>query len=151
MKIVIQRVLQAAVTVNHQEINNMGMGYLILLGITTNDTEQDIDYLCHKIINLRIFNDQDGKMNVNILDVKGEIMVVSQFTLYADTIKGNRPSFIAAAKPPQAKILYEKFIQTLEKISQKPILTGCFGADMKVALVNDGPVTIIIDSKQKNV
>ncbi|MCX8474021.1 MAG: D-aminoacyl-tRNA deacylase [Sediminibacterium sp.] len=149
MKIIVQRVLSASVVINSQEISKIGLGYLILLGITFDDSEQDIEYLCQKIAKLRIFNDLEQKMNLNILDVDGDVLVVSQFTLYADTLKGNRPSFIAAARPEQANILYEKFLNSLANVLHKNIFAGKFGADMKVALVNDGPVTIIIDSKQK--
>ena len=149
MKIIVQRVLSASVVINSQEISKIGLGYLILLGITFDDSEQDIEYLCQKIAKLRIFNDLEQKMNLNILDVDGDVLVVSQFTLYADTLKGNRPSFIAAARPEQANILYEKFLSSLANVLHKNIFAGKFGADMKVALVNEGPVTIIIDSKQK--
>ena len=147
MKIVIQRVSQASVEINHQIISKIGVGLLILLGIEHEDTTDDVEWLCRKIANLRIFGNENEAMNRSIKEVKGEILLVSQFTLHANTKKGNRPSFIKAAKPEIAIPLYEQFIVQLEKELCKKIKTGEFGADMKVALVNDGPVTIIIDSK----
>lgn len=149
MKVVIQRVSQASVTISEQLKAQIQQGCLILLGIENADNQQDIDWLCKKIVNLRIFDDEAGKMNLSIADIAGEIIVVSQFTLHASTKKGNRPSYIKAAKPVIAIPLYEKFITTLEKTLGKSIQTGEFGADMKVALINDGPVTIIIDTKNK--
>jgi D-tyrosyl-tRNA(Tyr) deacylase len=124
-------------------------GILILLGVENSDTEDDILFLCRKIVNLRIFDDENGVMNRSVLDVDGEILCVSQFTLYASTKKGNRPSYIRASKPDHAVPLYEKFCRELQKLLGKPVKTGEFGADMKVELLNDGPVTMIIDSKYK--
>lgn len=149
MKIVIQRVLNASVTINNKKVAAITTGLLILLGIVDEDTQEDIDFLVRKITNLRIFNDENGVMNTSLLDINGEVIVVSQFTLHAATKKGNRPSYIKAAKPDVAIPLYENFVQTLDKEIETKIQTGEFGADMKVALLNDGPVTIIIDSKNK--
>ncbi|MGE0561324.1 MAG: D-aminoacyl-tRNA deacylase [Flavobacteriales bacterium] len=149
MKTVIQRVLSASVEINQITKSEIGNGLLILLGIEHEDTPEDIEWLCGKIARLRIFGDENGAMNLSILDTNGEVIIVSQFTLHASTKKGNRPSFINAAKPEIAIPLYEKFITQLEKELNKKIQTGEFGADMKVSLVNDGPVTIIIDSKNK--
>ena len=149
MRVVIQRVSEASVTINQKVKSEIGQGYLILLGIEPSDDETDIQWLCKKISSLRVFGDKNGLMNVSIKDIEGKIIVVSQFTLYASTKKGNRPSFIKAAKPDIAIPLYELFVQQLEIVSGRPVLTGEFGADMKVALINDGPVTIIIDSKTK--
>lgn len=147
MRVVIQRVSEASVTINQQVKSKIGKGFLILLGIEAADTEKDIQWLCKKISGLRVFGDEKGLMNVSIQDIAGEIIVVSQFTLFANTKKGNRPSFIQAAKPTVAIPLYEKFVQQLHFTSGRPVYTGEFGADMKVALINDGPVTILIDSK----
>jgi D-tyrosyl-tRNA(Tyr) deacylase len=149
MKAVIQRVSKASVTVDYKMISSIKNGLLILLGITNDDSIEDIKWLSNKIINLRIFNDKHGIMNESILDNDGEIIVVSQFTLMASTKKGNRPSYIKAAKPEIAIPIYEKFVEQLENDLNKKIGTGIFGADMKVELLNDGPVTISIDSKQK--
>ncbi len=149
MKIIIQRVAEASVTVDHTIISSIKSGLLILLGITDDDNDDDIVWLVNKVLNLRIFNDEKGVMNASLLDINGSAIVVSQFTLMASTKKGNRPSYIKAAKPEIAIPIYEKFVQKLEKNLGKRIETGVFGADMKVALVNDGPVTIIIDSKLK--
>ncbi len=149
MKAVIQRVSEAKVVVNDLEIAAIKQGFLILLGIEENDTLNDIEWLTNKINLLRIFNDENGQMNKNIHDIEGSMLVVSQFTLHASTKKGNRPSFIKAAKPDIAIPLYESFIVHLEKLLNKKVSTGIFGADMKVSLVNDGPVTIIIDTKNK--
>lgn len=129
--------------------SEISQGLLILLGIENNDTEEDISWLCKKIVNLRIFNDENNVMNCSVKDVNGDMLVVSQFTLHASTKKGNRPSYIRAAKPDTAIPVYEKFVQLLETESGKSIQTGEFGADMKVALLNDGPVTILIDTKNK--
>ena len=147
MKVVIQRVSEASVTINQKIKAKIGQGFLILLGIEPTDDETDIKWLCKKISSLRIFSDDKGLMNISIQDIGGEMIVVSQFTLHASTKKGNRPSFIKAAKPDIAIPLYESFVKHLQIISGYPVYTGEFGADMKVALVNDGPVTIIIDSK----
>lgn len=149
MKVVIQRVLEASVVINNQTVADIKSGLLILLGIVNEDSTEDIDWLCNKIINLRIFPDENNVMNTSLLDAQGEIIVVSQFTLHASTKKGNRPSYIKAAKPDVAIPLYEEFVSRLQTTLGKPIQTGEFGADMKVHLVNDGPVTIIIDSKNK--
>lgn len=149
MKAVLQRVTQAAVVVEEQQVAAIGQGILILLGIEEADTQDDVEWLAAKIINLRIFNDSNGVMNLSVKDVDGEVIAVSQFTLHASTKKGNRPSYIKAAKPEIAIPLYENFIETFEKLLGKKIQTGRFGADMKVSLLNDGPVTIIIDTKEK--
>jgi len=150
MRVVLQRVSKASVQVHHEINAVMHKGLLILLGIETEDTQEDIDWLCNKIVKMRIFNDQNDAMNLSLLDVDGDAIVVSQFTLHASTRKGNRPSFIKAAKPDIAIPLYKKFIEKLEKSLGKPVGTGEFGADMKVELINDGPVTILIDSKDKS-
>lgn len=149
MRAVIQRVTRASVTVDEEFISKIDLGLLILLGIEVEDTIEDIDWLTRKIANLRIFNDGKGVMNNSLLDCKGDAIVVSQFTLYAATKKGNRPSYIKAAKPDVAIPLYTTFVSQLENTLGKPVGTGVFGADMKVDLRNDGPVTIIIDTKNK--
>ena len=149
MRVVIQRVSQASVQVDSNLISSISEGLLILLGVENNDTTDDIACLIKKIANLRIFSDQNGKMNHSIKDVKGEIIVVSQFTLYAKTNKGNRPSYINAAKSEIAIPLYNKFISKLSTESEQKVYSGKFGAEMKVKLINDGPVTIILDSKKK--
>ena len=149
MKVVIQRVSQASVTINDKIKSSIKKGLLILLGITPGDTQEDIDWLTRKIIGLRIFSDEEGAMNRSVVDVDGDILVISQFTLYAATKKGNRPSFMAAAKPEIAIPLYEDFLNTLSRKLQKPIYSGEFGADMKVNLLNDGPVTMVMDTKNK--
>ena len=150
MKAVIQRVSKASVTIDNKVVANIELGLLILLGITHDDSEEDIKWLSNKIVNLRVFNDANNVMNTSVKDSEGDIIVVSQFTLHASTKKGNRPSYIDAAKPEVAIPLYESFISEIENLLEKPIQTGKFGADMKVELLNDGPVTIIIDSKVKN-
>ena len=147
MKIVIQRVSKANVTILDKEVASIENGLLILLGIVDNDNQEDIDYLVRKIANLRIFNDDNQIMNKSLKDVEGNVIVVSQFTLHALTKKGDRPSYIKAAKPDVAIPIYQKFIFSLEKEIGREVQTGQFGADMKVSLLNDGPVTIIIDSK----
>jgi len=149
MKAVIQRVSEAAVRINGTVKGAIEKGFLVLLGVTHEDTIEDIEWLAKKIINLRVFGDDDGKMNRDLQDINGNILLISQFTLHASTKKGNRPSYIAAARPEVAIPLYEKMIQVLEEKIGKPIQTGEFGADMKVSLLNDGPVTIIIDSKDR--
>ncbi len=149
MKVVIQRVSQASVTIDGKIKSSIGLGLLVLLGIEDADTQEDIEWLSSKIINLRIFNDADGVMNVSVKDAGGDIVLVSHFTLHASTKKGNRPSYIKAARPEIAIPLYEKMILQLQLDLGKPIQTGEFGADMKVSLLNDGPVTIVMDSKQK--
>ncbi|MEO5789029.1 MAG: D-aminoacyl-tRNA deacylase [Gelidibacter sp.] len=147
MKAVIQRVSKASVIIDHKKVAAIGSGLLILLGIVNEDTQEDIQWLARKIANLRIFEDDSDVMNLSLLDTNGDAIVVSQFTLHASTKKGNRPSYIKAAKPDIAIPLYESFIMQLEVELCKKIQTGQFGADMKVELINDGPVTIIIDSK----
>ncbi|MBP6811404.1 MAG: D-tyrosyl-tRNA(Tyr) deacylase [Saprospiraceae bacterium] len=149
MRVVIQRVSQASVTIDGIEKSRISGGLLILLGIEQDDNQEDIGWLCKKITALRIFSDEADLMNLSVQDIQGEMLVVSQFTLHASTRKGNRPSFIRAARPETAIPLYENFVETLRKESALPVLTGVFGADMKVALLNDGPVTILIDSKNK--
>jgi D-tyrosyl-tRNA(Tyr) deacylase len=149
MRAVIQRVSKASVRVDGKITGEIATGLLLLLGIEDADGEDDIGWLSNKIINLRIFNDENGVMNKSVLDVDGSILLVSQFTLHASTKKGNRPSYIKASKPAVAMPLYEKMIAQLEKDTNKKIQTGIFGADMKVALLNDGPVTIVIDTKNK--
>ncbi|WP_435261705.1 D-aminoacyl-tRNA deacylase [Tenacibaculum sp. nBUS_03] len=149
MKAIIQRVSRASVTINNEKVANIKNGLLILLGIVNEDTSDDINWLSKKICNLRIFNDNEGIMNKSILNNQGDIIIVSQFTLHASTKKGNRPSYIKAAKPSIAIPLYEAFIKQVETDLNKKVQTGKFGADMKVELLNDGPVTIIIDSKNK--
>jgi len=149
MKVVIQRVLQASVVIDGTVKSMINKGLLVLVGIEDADTTDDIDFLCRKIVNLRIFDDESGVMNLSVKEVNGEILCVSQFTLHASTKKGNRPSYIKASKPDFAIPMYDLFCQTLEEILEKSVETGVFGADMKVTLINDGPVTIIIDSKNK--
>lgn len=149
MKVVLQRVSQASVTIDNQTVAKIEQGLLVLVGIVEEDTKEDINWLVNKIMNCRIFSDENGVMNKSVKDIDGDVIVVSQFTLHASTKKGNRPSYIKAAKPDVAIPLYESFIKICEADLQKPIQTGQFGADMKVALVNDGPVTIIIDTKNK--
>ena len=149
MRLVIQRVLEAEVSIDGKMYAKIKQGLLIFIGIEDSDSSNDIDYLASKVCNLRIFSDLDGKMNLNLLDTGGEILVVSQFTLHAKTKKGNRPSFIRAAKPEYAIPIYNGFCTELETLLQKQIQTGEFGAEMKVNLVNDGPVTILMDSKHK--
>ena len=149
MKAVIQRVSQASVTIEDVKVASINEGLLILLGIVNDDTEEDIKWLSNKISNLRIFGDENGVMNQSVLNIDGDAIVVSQFTLHANTKKGNRPSYIKAAKPDVAIPLYESFIKQLEIHLGKSIQTGEFGADMKVELLNNGPVTIIIDTKNK--
>jgi D-tyrosyl-tRNA(Tyr) deacylase len=146
---VIQRVATASVEINKQVTASIGRGLLVLVGIEEADTQEDVEWLSAKIVNLRIFDDTQGVMNISVKDVDGELLVVSQFTLHASTKKGNRPSYIKAARPEVAVPLYEKFVKALEVQLRKPVYTGTFGADMKVGLVNDGPVTIIIDTKNK--
>ncbi len=147
---VIQRVSEASVKIEDKIKGSIQTGFLILLGITHDDTLEDVEWLSKKIIGMRIFSDEEGKMNLDLKSVNGDILLISQFTLHASTKKGNRPSFIEAARPEIAIPLYEQMIKQLSKELGKAIKTGEFGADMKVSLVNDGPVTIIIDSKNKN-
>ena len=150
MKAVLQRVSSASVTISEKIVAQIDNGLLVLVGIEDADTQEDIYWICQKIVNLRIFADENNVMNLSVKDIQGGIIVVSQFTLHANTKKGNRPSYIKASKPEIAIPLYENFVQQIELELGKKIQTGKFGADMKVALVNDGPVTIIIDSKNKN-
>lgn len=149
MRAVIQRVSEASVTVDRSITGRVGQGLLVLLGIEDADQQEDIEWLSGKITNLRIFNDENGVMNISVKDCGGEILLVSQFTLHASTKKGNRPSYIKASKPDFAIPVYERMISRLELDLGKPVQCGIFGADMQVALVNDGPVTIIIDSKNR--
>jgi D-aminoacyl-tRNA deacylase len=146
---VIQRTIEASVRIDGRVTGSIGKGLLILLGISCDDQDEDIDWLVKKIANLRIFSDSEGKMNLSVQDVGGEVLVISQFTLFASTKKGNRPSFTDAARPETAIPLYGKFIKSLETETGKQVPTGEFGADMKVSLINDGPVTIIIDTKDR--
>lgn len=149
MKVVIQRVTSASVTIDSKIVADIKKGLLVLVGIEDADKQEDINWLCQKITNLRIFGDENEVMNLSVKDINGDIIVVSQFTLQALTKKGNRPSYIKAAKPEIAIPIYQNFVLQLEKELGKKVQTGVFGADMKVALLNDGPVTIIIDSKNK--
>ena len=149
MRAVIQRVSRASVTIENNEKSRIAEGLLVLLGIEDSDTPEDVEWLSGKIVNLRIFNDTDGVMNVSVKDKQGAILLVSQFTLHASTKKGNRPSYIRAGKPDFAVPLYEKMIEGLNRDLGKAIQTGEFGADMKVELLNDGPVTIVMDTKNK--
>ena len=149
MRVVIQRVQGASVSIGGAIYSSVNNGLLILVGIEEADTAEDIDWLCKKITDLRIFADDAGKMNLSVKETGGDMLVISQFTLHASTKKGNRPSYIKAARPEVAIPLYESFITALSTLFQKPVKTGVFGADMQVALINDGPVTICIDSKNK--
>ena len=149
MRAVIQRVTKASITIDRNVHSQIGHGLLVLLGIEDADNTEDIEWLSGKIVDLRIFNDDNGIMNVSVKDTGGDILVVSQFTLHASTKKGNRPSYIKASKPGFAIPMYERFVQQLNNDLGKAVYTGVFGADMKVALLNDGPVTIIIDTKNK--
>lgn len=149
MRVVLQRVASASVTVEDKIVGEIQKGILVLVGIEDADTQEDIDWLVTKITQLRIFGDDNGVMNLSVEEVNGDVLVVSQFTLHAATKKGNRPSYIKAARPEVAIPMYEKFVITLENKLGKKVPTGIFGADMKVALLNDGPVTIVIDSKNK--
>ncbi|TYB78255.1 D-aminoacyl-tRNA deacylase [Bizionia myxarmorum] len=150
MKAVIQRVSQASVTIIGKKVASINDGLVVLLGIVNEDVSEDISWLSNKIVNMRIFPDAEGVMNKSLLDINGDVIIVSQFTLHANTKKGNRPSYIKAAKPDVAIPLYESFIKQMELDLGKSIQTGEFGADMQVALINDGPVTIIIDTKNKD-
>ena len=149
MRVVVQRVSQSNVKVSGEVIGEIKDGLMVLVSFVDEDNDTDLDWMTKKIINLRIFNDDEGKMNRSIQDVAGDILLVSQFTLHGSTKKGNRPSFIKAAKPDFANVMYERFIKVLEQTLGKEIQTGEFGGDMKVSLINDGPTTIIIDSKNK--
>lgn len=149
MRVVIQRVSEAKVEVNHEIIGQIQAGLLVLVGIENDDNQEDIDWLVKKLIGLRIFNDENHQMNLSIQEVNGDFLVVSQFTLHASTKKGNRPSFVKSASAELAFLLYQQFLKSLEFHFKKPIQAGKFGADMQVFLVNNGPVTIFIDSKNK--
>ncbi len=149
MKVVIQRVLEASVTINGTVNGTIGNGLLILVGIEDDDSKEDISWLVNKILKMRIFNDESGVMNCSLQDISGEVLVISQFTLHASTKKGNRPSYIKAAKPEIAVPLYNNFLKEIEEQLGKKVEKGVFGANMKVLLTNDGPVTIIIDSKSR--
>lgn len=149
MRVVVQRVNEASVTINNEIVSKIGKGLLVLVGVEDEDTQEDINWLCQKITQLRIFDDENGIMNKSIKDINGDLIIVSQFTLHASTKKGNRPSYIKAAKPDIAIPLYESFVSTMEDYLEKSVGKGRFGADMKVQLINDGPVTIWIDSKNK--
>lgn len=150
MRVVIQRVSEACVEINNRVRSSIGMGLLVLLGVEEGDTVEDIVHLAYKIARLRIFSDAEGKMNLSLDDVNGQVMVVSQFTLLASTVKGHRPSFTRAASPEFGRMMYDMFVKQLEKELNIRVATGEFGADMKVSLINDGPVTIIMDSRQKD-
>jgi len=149
MRAVIQRTSKAHVEIDSHIISSIGCGILVFLGIETEDEESDIEWLANKIVGLRIFDDESGVMNRNIVDIAGEVMIISQFTLYASTKKGRRPSYLRSAKPDKARPLYDKAINIFENIMEKSVARGKFGADMKVSLTNDGPVTIIIDTKNR--
>lgn len=149
MRILVQRVSHATVHINGEKKSSIGRGLLLFLGIEEEDDYKDIAYLCRKVVQLRIFDDTNGVMNLSVSDIGGELLVVSQFTLHASTKKGNRPSYIRAAKPETAMPLYEQFCKELEQLLQKQVQTGQFGADMQVEMINDGPVTIWIDSKNR--
>ncbi|MGN6395549.1 MAG: D-aminoacyl-tRNA deacylase [Mucilaginibacter sp.] len=150
MRAVIQRVTEASCTVDHVITGKIGAGYVVLLGIEDADTDEDIQWLAQKIVNLRVFGDENGLMNKALADINGDILLISQFTLFAQTKKGNRPSFIRAAKPDKAIPLYESMIQVMTALTGKKVEAGIFGADMKIRLLNDGPVTIIMDTKDKD-
>ncbi|HEM6116694.1 D-aminoacyl-tRNA deacylase [Streptococcus pluranimalium] len=147
MKVVIQRVSEASVTIDEKIVGQIGQGLMLLVGVGPEDTQEDLDYAVRKIVNMRIFSDADGKMNLSVQDIEGSILSISQFTLYADTKKGNRPAFTGAAKPDMASDFYDQFNAALTEYL--PVEKGIFGADMKVSLVNDGPVTIILDTKNR--
>jgi D-aminoacyl-tRNA deacylase len=149
MRVLIQRVIEASVTIDGAVRSSIGKGLLVLVGIEEADTQEDVEWLVQKVTALRIFNDENGVMNISVMESGGQILAVSQFTLHAATKKGNRPSYIRAAKPDVAIPLYEHFVKRLSEVTGKKTETGVFGADMKVALINDGPVTIWIDSKNK--
>ena len=149
MRAVIQRVSSSSVVIDGICHGEIGSGFNILIGIGEDDTDEDIEWLCHKIVTLRVFDDTEGVMNLSITDIDGDILVISQFTLFASTKKGNRPSYIKAAKPEISIPVYEKFLERLENIFGKQVKKGIFGADMKVTIINDGPVTILIDTKNK--
>lgn len=149
MRFVIQRVSEASVSIDGHLHARIGMGFLVLVGIEEADGTEDAEWLCQKLAGMRVFSDAEGKMNLSVQDVQGEVLLVSQFTLFASTKKGNRPSFIRSARPEQAIPLYETCIAKLGSLLNEPVKTGQFGADMQIALVNDGPVTILMDSRQR--
>lgn len=149
MRVVIQRVSKSSVTIDGRIKGSIGAGLLVLVGIEDADTSEDVEWIAGKIVNFRIFNDVNGVMNISVKDIQGDILLISQFTLHAAVKKGNRPSYIKAARPEVAIPIYEQFIKQLQNELERPIQTGTFGADMKVELVNDGPVTIIVDSKNR--
>jgi len=149
MRAVIQRVTEAGCTVGGESTGKIAQGFLVLLGIEDADTDEDLQWLAQKIVGLRVFGDENGLMNKGLADIDGNILLISQFTLFAQTKKGNRPSFLRAAKPDKAIPIYEQMIKTLTTLTGKKIATGIFGADMKISLVNDGPVTIMIDTKNR--
>lgn len=149
MKLVIQRVKEASVNISGSRHSSIGQGLLVLAGISRDDTVKDLEYAAHKLVQMRIFSDENGLMNRSVKDIEGEILVVSQFTLMAQTRKGNRPSYIEAARPEQAVPLYEHFCKLVAELAEKPVATGVFGADMAVSLINDGPVTIVLDSREQ--
>lgn len=149
MRVVIQRVSKSSVTIDGHIKGSIGAGLLVLVGIEDADTSEDVEWIAGKIVNFRIFNDVNGVMNISVKDIQGDILLISQFTLHAAVKKGNRPSYIKAARPEVAIPIYEQFIKQLQNELERPIQTGTFGADMKVELVNDGPVTIIVDSKNR--
>jgi len=146
MRLVIQRVKHASVKVDGELKGEIGQGFLVLLGIKKGDTDRDLDYCVKKLVGLRVFEDENEKMNLSVTDINGDFLIISQFTLYADTKKGNRPSFIMAEEPEKANSMYETFIEKVKNASGRKVAKGVFGADMKVELLNDGPVTIIIES-----
>jgi len=150
MKAVIQRVSRASVVIDSKTVGQIAQGLLVLLGISTDDTPEDLEWISHKIVQMRIFDDEQGVMNKSLIDVNGQLLLVSQFTLQASTKKGHRPSYMAAARPEIAEPIYQQSIVLFEKLINKPVETGEFGADMQVSLVNDGPVTIWLDSKNRN-
>lgn len=149
MKLVIQRVKEASVHISGNRHSAIGQGLLVLAGIAQDDTVKDLEYAAHKLVQMRIFSDENGLMNRSVKDIDGELLVVSQFTLMAQTRKGNRPSYIEAARPEHAIPLYEHFCKLVSELAGKPVATGVFGADMAVSLINDGPVTIVLDSREK--
>lgn len=149
MKAVIQRVKEASVSIEGQLKSEIGVGLLVLLGVSETDTENDLNWLVQKIVKMRIFGDDQGKMNLSLMDVNASMLVVSQFTLHANGKKGNRPSFVKAAKPDLAIPMYEMFVKRAEELTNKSVVTGEFGADMQISLLNDGPVTIIMDTENK--
>jgi D-tyrosyl-tRNA(Tyr) deacylase len=150
MRAVIQRVSQASCTVDNKITGEIKTGFVVLLGIEDADTDEDLQWLAQKIVNLRVFGDENGLMNKALADINGDVLLISQFTLFAQTKKGNRPSFIKAARPDKAIPMYEQMIKVLENLTGKTVATGIFGADMKISLVNDGPVTIVMNTKDKD-